>query len=104
MQNLQTLHYNVLYTLFPLPGYLDNQCGEYLELGMAYHGFREFPNLIEYYTAIRTGALLNKEYATIENCTLLKDINNLIYLTQLNFSEDTPNQILHMFSTLILWY
>ena len=26
-----------------------------------------------------------------------------MYLTQPNFSEDSPNQILHMLSTLILW-
>ena len=34
---------------------------------------------------------------------LLKDIENFLYLTQLKFMEDTPNQILHMLSTLILW-
>ena len=35
MQNLETLHCYVLQTLFPLPGYLDDQCGEFLELWMA---------------------------------------------------------------------
>ena len=100
MQNLETLHYYVLCTLFPLPGYLDNQCSEFLELWMAIHGFREFPNLIEYYTTIGkyyttigNSTILKEEYTIIGNHTLLKDIDNLMYLTQLNFSEDTPNQI-----------
>ena len=35
--------------------------------------------------------------------TLLWDIENFMYLTQLYFSEDTPNQILHILSTLLLW-
>ena len=35
--------------------------------------------------------------------TPLKDINNLMYHTEPNFLEDTPNQILHMLSRLILW-
>ena len=43
---LETLHYYVLHTLFSLPGYLDNQCGEFLKQWMANHGFREFPDLI----------------------------------------------------------
>ena len=38
----------------------------------------------------------------MENCTLLKDIENSMYLTQPSFSEDTPNQIPNMLSTLIL--
>ena len=65
--------------------------------------FIEFPDLIEYYTTIGTSTILKEEYNTIEYCTLLKDISNLMYHTQLNFLEDTPNQILHMLSTLILW-
>ena len=70
---------------------------------MAYHGFREFPNLIEYHTIIGNGTLLKEEYTTMENCTLLKDLDNLMYFTQLNFLEDTPNQIPDMLSTLVLW-
>ena len=31
MQNLETLHYYVLSTLFPILGYLDDQCSEFLE-------------------------------------------------------------------------
>ena len=60
MQNLETLHYYVLHTLFPLQGYLDDHHGEFLKSGMV---FVEFPDLIEYYT-------------TMENCTLFKDIKN----------------------------
>ena len=30
MQNLETLHYYVLHTLLPLPGYLDNERSEFL--------------------------------------------------------------------------
>ena len=56
--------------------------------------FGEFPNLIQYYTTIVNFTLHKEEYNTIENHTLLKDINNLMYHTQLNFLEDTPNQIL----------
>ena len=93
----------MLCTLFPLPGYLDDQHGKFLKLWMDSLGFREFPNLIEYYTTIINGALIKEKYTTIENYTLLKDVDNLIYHTQPNFSEDTPNQILHILSTLILW-
>ena len=42
------------------------------------------------------------EYTTIENHTQLNDIKTLMYPTQLTFSEDTPNEILHMLSTVIL--
>ena len=48
----------MLHKLFPLPGYLDNQCGEFLELWMDYHGFRELPDLIKYCTTIGTSTLL----------------------------------------------
>ena len=102
MQNLETLHYYVLSTLFPLPGYLDDKCGEFLKLWMAYLDFVEFPNLIEYCTTIGNNTLLKEDYITIENSTLLKDIYNLMYHTQLYLSEDTPNQILHMLSPLML--
>ena len=39
----------------------------------------------------------------MKDCTLLKDIKILCTLTQLYFSEDIPNQILQILSTLILW-
>ena len=102
-QSLETLHYYVLSTLFPLLGYLDDQCGEFLKSWMAYLDSMEFPNLIEYYTTIRNGTPHEEEYTTMENCTLLHDIDNFMYLTQPNFMEDTPNQILYMLSTLKLW-
>ena len=70
---------------------------------MAYQEFDAFPNLIEYYTTIGNGTLLKEEYTTIKECTLLRDIEHFLYLTQLYFSDDTPNQILHLMSTLILW-
>ena len=70
---------------------------------MAYLEFKELPDLIEYYTTIGNITLFQEEYNTIKECTLLKDFKNLTYLTQLNFLEDTPNQILHMLSTLLLW-
>ena len=82
---------------------LDDQCSEFLQLWMAYHCFREFPNLIKYYTSIGNGTQLKEEYNTIGNHTLLQDINNLEYIPQPKFSEDTPNQILNMLSTLIKW-
>ena len=104
MQKLENLHYYVLGTLFPLPVHLvDNQHGEFLESWMAYQEFDEFPNLIEYYTTIGNGTLLKEEYTTIKESTLLKDIEHFLYLTQLYFSNDTPNQIPHLMSTLILW-
>ena len=65
--------------------------------------FGEFPDLIKYCTTIGNGTLLNEEYSTSEIHTLLNDMDNLMYHTQPNFLEDTPNQILHMLSTLILW-
>ena len=37
------------------------------------------------------------------NCTHCKDIDNFMYHIQLKFLEDTPNQILHILITLILW-
>ena len=100
MQNLETLHYYVFNTLFPLLGYLDDQCSEFLESWMAY---LEFKNIIEYYTTTVTSTQLKEEYNTMENCTLLKDIDNFMYLTQLYFLEDTPNQIQYILRTLLLW-
>ena len=104
MQNLENLHYYVLSTLFPLLGYLDNKCNEFLNSWIAYLDFKEFPNLIKYSTTIGNGTILKEEHTTIENCTLLKDIKTFMYLTQPYFSEDIPNQILHMLSTLILFW
>ena len=63
----------------------------------------EFPDLIEYYTTIGNGTLLKQKYTTIKECTLLEDIEHFMYLTQSYFSDDTPNQILHIMSTLLLW-
>ena len=103
MQKLENLHYYVLHTLFPLPVHLDDQCGEFLESWMAYLEFDEFPDLIEYYTTIGNGTFLKEEYTTIKECTLLKDIEHFMYLTQSYFFDDTPNQILHIMSTLLLW-
>ena len=102
-QKLENLHYYVLGTLFPLPVHLDDQHGEFLESWMAYQEFNEFPDLIEYYTTIGNGTLLKEEYTTIKESTLLKDIEHFLYLTQSYFSTNTPNQILHLMSTLILW-
>ena len=92
MQKLENLHYYVLSTLFPLPVHLDNQCSEFLKSWMAYQGFNEFPNLIEYYTTIGTRTLLKEEYNTIKECTLLKDITHFLYLTQSYFSDNTPTK------------
>ena len=78
MQNLETLHYYVLCTLFPLPGCLDDHCSEFLESWMTYHDSVEFPDLIKYYTTVGTGTLFNEEYTTIENHTLLNDIDDLM--------------------------
>ena len=105
MQKLENLHYYVLGTLFPIPYHHNDQRGEFLESWMAYQEFDEFPDLIEWYTTIGNGTLrlLKEEYTTIKEGTLLKDIEHFLYLTQSYFSDDTPNQILHLMSTLILW-
>ena len=75
----------------------------FLSHGMAFLEFEEFPNLIEYFTTTSTSTLLKEDDSTMVNCTLLKDIKNIMYYTKPYFSKDTPNQILHMLSTLILW-
>ena len=93
----------MLHTLFPLPAHLDNQCGGFLESWMAYQEFDKFPDLIKYYTTIGNGVLLKEEYTTIKECTLLKDIEHFLYLTQSYFLDNTANQILHLMSTLLLW-
>ena len=103
MQKLENLHYYVLATLFPLLVHLDDQRGEFLKSWMAYQEFDEFPNLIEYYTTIGNGTLLKEEYTTIKESTLLKDIEHFLYLTQSYFLDNTPNQMLHLMGTLILW-
>ena len=48
---------------------------------MAYLDFKEFPNLIKYYATIGNVTLLKEEYNTITECTLLKDIEQFMYLT-----------------------
>ena len=101
-QNLENLHYYVLSTLFPPPVHLDDQCSEFLKSWMAYLESNKFPDLNEYYSTIGNGTLLKEEYTTIKECTLLKDIEHFIHLTQSYFSEKMPNQILHLMSTLIL--
>ena len=93
----------VLDTLFPLPVHLDDQCGEFLKSWMAYQELDKFPDSIEYNTTIGNGTLLKEEYTTIKECTLLEDIEHFLYLTQSYFLDDTPNQILHLMGTLILW-
>ena len=93
----------MLSTLFPHPVHLDDQNGEFLESWMAYQEFDDFPDLIEYYTTIGNGTRLKEEYTKIKECTLLKDIEHFLYLTQSYFLDDIPNQILHLMSTLILW-
>ena len=103
MQKLENLHYYVLSTVLPLLVHLDDQCGEFLKSWMAYQEFDKFPDLIEYYTTIGNGTLLKEEYNTMKECTLLKDIEHFLYLTQSYFLDDTPNQIIHLMSTLILW-
>ena len=103
MQKLENLHYYVLSAQFPLLVHLDNQHSQFLESWMAYLEFDKFPNLIEYYTTIGNSTLLKQKYTTIKECTLLKDIEHFMYLTQLYFSDDTPNQILHLMSTLVLF-
>ena len=92
VQKLETLHYYVLTTMFPLPGHLEDQDGEFLKSWMTYLEFDEFPNLIEYYTTTVNGTILKQKYTTIKECTLLKDIEHFMYLTQLYFSDNTPNQ------------
>ena len=103
MQNLENLHYYVLSTLFRLRVHLDEQCGEFLKSWMAYLEFDEFPNLIKYYTTIGNGTILKEKYTTLKECTILKDIEHFMYLTQPYFSDNTPSQILHVMSTLLLW-
>ena len=102
-QKLENLHYYVLGTLFPLPVHLDDQHSEFLESWMAYQEFDEVPDLIEYYTTIGNGTLLEEDYTTIKECTLLRDIEHFLYLTQSYLLDDTPNQILHLMGKLILW-
>ena len=79
-QNLENLHYYVWSTQFPLPVHLDDQHGEFLESWMAYLESYEFPNLIEYYTTIDNCTLLEEEYNTIKEYTLLKDIKLTFYV------------------------
>ena len=105
LQPLETLHCYVLHTRFPLPGYLDDQHSEFLKLWLGYHGFRELLNLIEYYNTIINCTILKDEYNTIKIVHYLWTLtyDYLVYITQPKFREDTPNQILHVWSTLIMW-
>ena len=103
IQKQENLHYYVLSTLFPLLVHLDDQHGDFLESWITYLEFDEFPDLIKYYPTIGNGTLLKQKYTTIKECTLLQDIEHFMYLTQLHFLDDTPNQILHIMSTLLLW-
>ena len=89
--------------MLPLLGHLEDQHSEFLVSWIASLEFEEFPNLIEYYTTIENGTILKQKYTAIEVCTLLKDINQFMYLTQSYFSDSTPNQILHIMSTLLSW-
>ena len=54
--------------MFSLLGHLEDQCGhgEFLKSWMAYLEFKEFPDLIEYYTTIGNGTLLKDQYTTIK--------------------------------------
>ena len=60
MQNLETLHYYALHTLIPLLGCLDDKHSEFLKLWIANQGFREFPNLIQYYTTMVNGTIVKE--------------------------------------------
>ena len=85
--------------MFPLLSHLEDQCSEFLKSWMAYLDFKEIPNLIEYNTTIGQGTLLEEEYTTIKECTILEDIEHFMYLTQPYFLDNTPNQILYIMST-----
>ena len=61
IQKLETLHHHVLSTLFPLLDYLDDQHSELLESWMACLKFKEFSDLIKYYTTIDNGTLLKED-------------------------------------------
>ena len=71
-QKLETLCYYVITTMFPLPGHLEDEHGEFLESWVAYLEFIEFPDLIEYYSTIGNGTILKQKYTTIKESTLLK--------------------------------
>ena len=82
----------MLLTLFPLLGYLNDQCSEFLKLWMANHGFGEFPNLIKYYTTIGNGTLLKEEYTTTNNHTLHNDKKIYVpYQTEFLRGHSQPN-------------
>ena len=76
MQNLETLHYYVLHTLFPLLGYLDDQHDEFLKIWLDFHGLGELPDLIKCYTTIGNGTIHKEDYTTTENLMILQDLNN----------------------------
>ena len=58
MQTLETLHCYVLHTLFPLPGYIDAQCSDFLKLWMDSISFGKFSDLIKYCTTIGNSTLI----------------------------------------------
>ena len=91
-QKLESLHYYVLTTMFPLRGHLEDQCGEFLESWMAYLEFNKFSDLVEYYTTIGNSTLLKHKYTTVKECTLLQDIKHFMCLTQSYFSDNTPTK------------
>ena len=62
-RNTAILH--VTYTI-STSGFVDDHHGKFLEIWMDYHGFRELPDLIEYYTTVGNGTLLKEEYTTLE--------------------------------------
>ena len=102
-QKLETLYDYVLTTMFPLSGHVEYQCSEFLESWMAYIEFDEFHDLIKYYTTIGNGTLCKEKYTTLKECTLLDIVEHFMYLTQAYFSDNTPNEILHITTTLLLW-
>ena len=51
--------------------HLEDQCSEFLKSWMAYLDFKEFPDLIKYYTTIGNGTILKEKYTTIKECTLV---------------------------------
>ena len=65
--------------------------------------FQGISYLIEYYTTIGNGTILEEEYTTIQKFTLLKDIDNLMYHAQLNFSEDNqPNPMYVEYTNIVV--
>ena len=102
MKPRNSTHY-VLSTLVPLLGYLYDQCSEFLESWMAYHEFKEFPDLIKYYTTTVNCTLLKEECTAMENCTLLRDIKILCTLPNHISWKILPTKFYTLNTTLLLW-